>query len=144
MGDGDKVAIAKAELASLLNKKDQAHVVRARLKIMSAEWTNMAAELYTEELRIATDQYITCLKLLDGRTLMTDKGICGEFCDYFQKLFTREPGLSEAQLSNDLAGFPCLKATEAAHNREEYLEVLNKVRKDKALGIDGLPLRRVL
>lgn len=31
-GDSDIVAIAKAELASLHNKKDQAHIVRAMLK----------------------------------------------------------------------------------------------------------------
>lgn len=54
-GDSDNVAIAKIELVSLLNKKDQSRVVTARLKRMSAEVTNMAASLCAMELRSAYD-----------------------------------------------------------------------------------------
>lgn len=64
-----------------------------------------------------------------------DEGICGEFCDYFQKFFTRVPGLSTSDL-------PYLKETEAVScngciTEEEIWEVLN-VEKDMTLGIDGL------
>ena len=44
-GDSGQVNIAKAELASLQVKEHQALVVRARLKRMSCEATNMAQEL---------------------------------------------------------------------------------------------------
>lgn len=67
----------------MINKEDQAHVAKTRLNRMSAEATNMAAELHAEELHNASDGYITCVTLLD-------RGICREFCNYFQKLFTRE------------------------------------------------------
>ena len=51
---------SKSELASLLIKKDQALVVRARLKRMFSEATNMAAELRAEEIRsIAESRYIS-------------------------------------------------------------------------------------
>lgn len=46
------VAIAKAELVSLLIKKHQSLAVRLK---MSAEVMNMAAELHAEELKNATD-----------------------------------------------------------------------------------------
>ena len=52
-GDSGQVNVAKAELASLQIKEYQALVVRARLKRMSCEATNMA-----EELRHATDRHI--------------------------------------------------------------------------------------
>lgn len=55
-GDSVQVAVARAELASSLIKKDQALVVSARLKKMSAEATNMATELRQEELRTASDR----------------------------------------------------------------------------------------
>ena len=44
-GDSGQVNIAKAELASLQVKEHQTLVVRARLKRMSCEATNMAQEL---------------------------------------------------------------------------------------------------
>ena len=50
-GDSVQVNVAKAELASLQIKEYQALVVRARLKRMSCEATNMAQELRAEELR---------------------------------------------------------------------------------------------
>lgn len=55
-------------------------VVRARLNRMSAEVTNMAAELCAEELQSALDQYIACVTSPDGRTLMMNEDICREFC----------------------------------------------------------------
>lgn len=73
MGDSDKVAIAKAKLTSLLNKQDQAHVVRARLK---------ECLLHAEKLSSASDQYPAHVTSLDGKTLTMDEG--GEFCDNFQ------------------------------------------------------------
>lgn len=58
MGDIDKVAIAEAELALLLNKKEQAQVFKARLNRIPGEVMNMATELHVEELQNASDQHI--------------------------------------------------------------------------------------
>ena len=143
-GDPDSVNIAKAELASLLIKKDQALVVRARLNRMSPEATNMAAELRLEELRSASNRHIASVTSPDGRQVTTDKGICEEFRSYFQDLFTREPGLSSAQFDTYLADFPCLEATESAgcegHITEaEIREAISNVGTEKTPGIDGLP-----
>ena len=52
-GDSGQVNVAKAKLAFLQVKKYQVLVVRARLKRMSCEATNMAQELQAEELRHA-------------------------------------------------------------------------------------------
>lgn len=49
----------------------------------------MAADLHVEELHSVSGKHIACVTSPDGRNLMTDEGICGEFHDYFQKLFTR-------------------------------------------------------
>lgn len=51
MRRSNKVAIAKAELVSLLNK-DQPCVVRTRLKRMFAKAMNMSKELRVEELAV--------------------------------------------------------------------------------------------
>ena len=50
-GDSGVANIAKAELASLQMKRYQALVVRARLKRMSSETTNMTQQLQTEEFK---------------------------------------------------------------------------------------------
>lgn len=65
-GDTGNVTIAKAKRVSLLIKTDQVLiVVRARLKRIYAEATNMATESHVEELKNSTDKHITnvCLKL---------------------------------------------------------------------------------
>ena len=66
-GDSGQVNIANAELASLQVKEYQALVVRARLKRMSGEATNMAQELWAKELRHVADQHITSVTLSDGQ-----------------------------------------------------------------------------
>ena len=107
-GDSGQVNIAKAELASLQIKEYQALVVRARLKRMSCEATNMAQELRAEELRHATDRHIASVTSPEGQRRTRNEAICGEFRQYFLKLFTREPGLSSAQFDTYLADFPRL------------------------------------
>lgn len=78
-----------------------------------------------EDLCSASNQCIAHVTLLDGRNLTTDEGICREFRDYNQKLFTRKPSLSAAQFDNYLIDFPHLEVTEAAdcegHTAEEEI-----------------------
>ena len=90
-GDSGQVNIAKTELASLQVKEHQALVVRARLKRMSCEATNMAQELQAKELRHAADRHIASVTSPDGQRRTTNEAICKEFRQYFLKLFTREP-----------------------------------------------------
>jgi len=144
--EGDSIAtnIARAELALSNNKKYQAQVVRARLKRMSCEAANMARELRAEELRAANHRQIASVTSPDGHRRITNKDICKEFCDYYQKLFTREPGLSSAQFDTYLADFPRLEDTEAAGcegriTEEEIWQALKSVGLEKTPGIDGLP-----
>ena len=143
-GDSGLVNVAKAELASLQIKEYQALVVRARLKRMSCEATNMAQELWAEELRHATDRHIASVTSPEGHCRTTDEAICRKFRQYFVKLFTREPELTSAQFNTYLADFPRLSATEAAGcevriKEEGIREALKSVRLDKSPGIDGLP-----
>lgn len=95
-----------AELASLLIKKDQVLVVRARFKRMSSKTTNMGAELRAEE-----PQNVSNISSITLGNLTTNSGICEDFREYFQDLFTREPGLSPAQFNTYLADFPRFDAT---------------------------------
>ena len=144
-GDSGQVNIAKIELASLQIKVYQALVVRARLKRMSCEATNMNQELRAEELGHATDRHIASVTSPDGQRRTTNEAICREFRQYFLKLFTREPGLSSAQFDTYLANFSRLSVTEAAgcegrkKEEEEIREALMSVGMDKSPGIDGLP-----
>ena len=144
--DRGQVNVAKAKLASLQIKEYQALVVRARLKRMSCEATNMAEELRAKELRHATDRHITSVTSPEGQRRTTNEAICREFRQYFLKLFTRESGLSSAQFDTYLADFPCLSATEAAGcegriKEEEIREALKSVGLDKSPGNDGLPYK---
>ena len=73
----------------------------------------------------------------DGQRRTTNEAICGEFRQYFLKLFTREPGLSSTQFDTYLADFPRLSATEAAGcegriKEEEIRDALKSVRLDKS------------
>ena len=142
--DSGQGNVAKAKLASLQIKEYQALVVRARLKRVSCEATNMAQELRAEEIRHAADQHITSVTSLDGQRRTTNEAICKEFRQYFLKLFTREPGPSSAQFDTYLADFPRLSVTEVAGcegriKEEEFREALKSVGLDKSPGIDGLP-----
>ena len=104
----------------------------------------MDQELRAEELRHATDRHIASVTSPDGQRRTTNEAICGEFRQYFLKLFTREPGLSSAQFDSYLADFPRLSAIEAAGcegriKEEEIRDALKSVGLDKSPGIDGLP-----
>ena len=109
-----KSNITKAELTFLQNKKYQALVVRARLKRMSCEATNIVQELRAEDLWHVADRHIASATSLNGQRRTTNKTICRKFRDYFEKLFTRNPGLSSVQFDTYLANFSRLAATEAA------------------------------
>ena len=53
----------------------------------------------------------------DEQCRTTNEAISRKFRDYFVNLFTREPGLSSAQLNTYLADFPRPMASEGMHNR---------------------------
>lgn len=74
-------------MASLLIKKDQTLVVRARLKGIPSKATNMFAELRTEKARNASNRHTTKITLRDNRNVNTNAGICEAFRDYFQDPF---------------------------------------------------------
>ena len=142
-GDSGQINIAKAEQASLQVKENQALVIRARLKRMSCEATNMAQELRAEELRHAADRHIASVTSPDEQRRTTNQAICKEFRQYFLKLFTREPGLSSVQFNTYLADYPRLSVTEAAGCEErikegEIRETLKLIGLDESPGIDGL------
>ena len=64
-----------AELAFILNKKYQTRMVKAKLKRMSYEATNMTHELQTEELRDAPQCNIVSVTSMDERCLTTNEAI---------------------------------------------------------------------
>ena len=75
--------------------------------------------------------------------LIDNKAVCREFRDYFEKLFTRDPGLSCATFDTYLADFSRLTAMETAgcerrKTEEEVQQVLKTVGADKSPRIDGL------
>lgn len=85
--DAGEVAIARADLVSLFNKKDQALVVSTWLRQISIKATKIATECRAKGLWNTTVRHIANVISLD-----TNKGMCEEFRDYFQKLFTMEHG----------------------------------------------------
>lgn len=60
-----KSDVSKVEVAFLLNKKDHALVIKARLKRLFTDTTNMAVELHTE-LKNVIDKCITSVTPLNG------------------------------------------------------------------------------
>ena len=143
-GDSGQVNMAKAELASLQVKEHQALVVKARLKRMSCEATNMAQELRAEKLRYAADRHIASVTSPDGQCRTTNEAIRKKFRQYFLKLFTGELGLSSAQFDTYLADSPRLSATEAAEcegciTEDEVWKAMKSAGLDKSPGIDSLP-----
>ena len=65
-GKSGDASIATVEMASLQIKEHQALVVRARLKRMSCEATNMVQELRVEQLGHATNRHIASVSSSDG------------------------------------------------------------------------------
>ena len=92
-GNSGNTTKAKEVMASFQIKKYKVLVIRAWLKRISSEATNMAQELRADELRHAVHRYIVSVKSLDGHYRITNETIC----DYFVKLLPREPILSSAQ-----------------------------------------------
>lgn len=81
--DSREVDLAVAQLCSLLIKKDEALVVRDKLKRISSEATNMAVELRTDEVINAANRQIACVTLPDKQSVTTNTGICEAFLNYF-------------------------------------------------------------
>ena len=104
----------------------------------------MAQELRVEELRHAVNRHIASFISPDEQCRITNDAICREFQDYFEKLFTRELGLSSAQFDTYFADFHRLTATETARYERRIMEkevwqALIAVGTDKTPGIDGRP-----
>ena len=95
----------------------------------------MAQELRAEKLRHATDRHIASVTSPKGQRRTTNEDICGEFRQYFLKLFTREPGLGSAQFDTYLVA-----GCEGRIKEEEIRDALKSVGLDKSPGIDGLRL----
>ena len=101
---------------------------------MVCDVTNMAQELRANELRHAADRHMASVTLPDGQRRTTNESICTIIRQYFENIFTREPGLI------CLAGFPGLKATEAARfegciTEDEVQQTLKSAEKDSSPGI---------
>lgn len=62
--------------------------------------------------RNASHRYVACVTLPDNQAVNISAGMCEAFCGYFQGLFTREPGLSTAQVDAYLAHLSNLEAAE--------------------------------
>ena len=143
-GNSGAIIIGKAELAFLQNRKYQALVVRAILKRMSCEVTNMVQEIRAEELRHAAERHIANVTLPDGQRPTTNEAICRAFRCYFEKLFPKVSWLSSAEFDTYLADFPRFAVTEATGcecciTKKEIWQALKTIGKDKSSGIDGLP-----
>lgn len=70
----DKVAIAMDEMASMLNKKNQAQVVKVRINRMPAKAMYVATVLHVEELRNVTDQEIVRVTSIDRQNVNNRQG----------------------------------------------------------------------
>ena len=106
------ICVGKVKLVFSYNKKYQALLVWARLRRISCEAMNMTHELWAEELREASQWRITSVTLMDRQCQTTNINLCKEIPDYFQKLFTWEPGQSSVHFDDYLADFSCLGVTE--------------------------------
>ena len=89
-GDSWATKVAKAELTSFQIKKYQALVVRARIKRMFCEATNMAKELPVEELRHAVDiasvtYTVHIANVTSPLCPVTNEAICREFRNFSQR-----------------------------------------------------------
>ena len=98
---------------------------------------NLLTKLRAEELRHGSHRHIVNVISPDKQRRTTNKGICREFRDYFEKLFTGEPLRSPAQFDTYLADFICLAATEAVKcegciTKEEIRQALKMVGTDKS------------
>jgi len=92
----------------------------------------MIAELRAEEIRSGSSRPIASVTSADARQVTTNEGVREVFRQNFQDLFTREAGLSSAQVGTYLADFPCLEATEAARcegpiSEDEIRDALSRV-----------------
>ena len=100
----------------------------------------MAQKLQFEELGHAADRHIASVTLPDEQCRTTNEAIRKEFCDYFEKLFTRESGLSSTQFDTFLCDFLRLTAGCEGHiSKEEVRQALKTAEKDKYPRIDVLP-----
>ena len=104
----------------------------------------MAHEFRVEEFRHVADWHISSFTSPDGQRQTTNEVICKEFRQYFEKLFTREAGLSSALIDTYFANFPHLTAIEAfgyegCIAEYEVQDALKSVGLNKSPGIDGLP-----
>lgn len=127
--DSGKLAWSREKLVFFLIKTIQAIVVRA-------ETTDLCAE----EIWSVFIRHITSVPLPDKPTV----GFSGPFREYFQGLFTREPGLRPAQFDIYLVEFRQLEAVKAAKCMEpvtEYdiLEAVKLVDRYITTGLHSLP-----
>lgn len=83
---------------------------RARLKRISPKATSVAASQYAEEIRNAPNRHIVFVTLPGNQTVFTNECTWQAFHDYFQDMFTREPGLIHTQFAADV---PYLEAAGA-------------------------------
>lgn len=93
----------------MLIKKHQSLVVRATLKRIFPEATNMAAAFRAEEIKNTSNSHFACVILSHKRTVTTNADICEVFRDYIRERLTREPDLKTAQFDTYLDDFRRMK-----------------------------------
>ena len=108
VGNRGDASITKAELASLQIKKHQALVVMAKVK-KNILWDNEHGPGITGQWTQACNWLAYCECHITRQVTSTyEQSHLLKFWQYFEKLFTKEPGLSSAQLDTYLTGFPRL------------------------------------